>query len=286
MILPLPMRVQAVDVNCTAGPSHTPVDYSVKCYSIVAAQGGPAGTGTGPDLPRDGMVTFDVALPRGALGLQMRAVDLSDRSPPQFAPFPSFDIAGSAPLENGLAMCYGSERPHLLSSVGVSGFTSQCTTLSGGMSVLAWPDAESVSSVAGAVVTAANEFHLNFHRLAKSNVTGSSGGTAGWSHGLSGEISEVPAGFVGRTMVYYSGEGLNAAVDGWGTTLRQAYKTTKNDAEDLFLQTVSMWTDNVRRHFPRPRGVCARACGCVEWFRQYVQALSLPSRALTGKRYG
>ena len=27
-------------------------------------------------------------------------------------------------------------------------------------------------------------------------------------------------------MMYYSGQGITAAVDGWGTTLRQVYKTT------------------------------------------------------------
>lgn len=45
-------------------------------------------------------------------------------------------------------------------------------------------------------------------------------------------------------MMYYSGQGITPAVDGWGTTLRQVHKTTKQDAEDLFLQTVSYWTDN------------------------------------------
>ena len=33
-------------------------------------------------------------------------------------------------------------------------------------------------------------------------------------------------------------------MDGWGVTLRRAHNTTKRDAEDLFLQTLSLWTDN------------------------------------------
>jgi hypothetical protein len=44
--------------------------------------------------------------------------------------------------------------------------------------------------------------------------------------------------------VYYSGNGINAAFDGWGTRLRQKHNTTKQEDEDVFLQTLSLWTDN------------------------------------------
>lgn len=252
----------SVTLNCTAGVHQTPIRYSVKAYA--GAVGGQS-----PMPPGDGLLLFDVALPRGAAGLQMRPVDTSDWSPPQFAPFPAFD-ASSGPLADAVAMCFGSQRPHMFARPGVSALDARCTTLAGGMTVLGWPDAGSGTTVAGAVVTAANEFHLNFNRLS-SQAAGwharadrpaagegswgvSSGGTAAgpssrpvWSHGLSGEISSVPKGFVGRTMLYYSGAGINAAVDGWGTTLRVAYNSTKQDAEDVFLQTVSLWSDNVRR---------------------------------------
>jgi hypothetical protein len=195
------------------------------------------------------MVLFDVSFPGGAKGLQMRAVQVENRSPPQFAPFPAFNLdeAVSPALgEATLSMCFGSERPHLLAHNGVSAFPGQCTTLSGGMAVTAWATKNSPSGVAGAVWTAANQFHLNFHQV----VTAARGeddtvaASKVWTHGVSGEIASVPAGWEQRTMMYYSGQGINPAVDGWGTTLRQVHKTSKNDAEDLFLQTVSYWTDN------------------------------------------
>jgi hypothetical protein len=245
-------KYTSLSINCTAGTSNTPVDYAIKAYE--ASRPG--------SLPRgDGLVIFDVAMPRGGTGLRMRdfVAGSSDRSPPQFAPFPAFDLDASPALRSSVALCHGSERPHMLASEGVAEMSSQCTTLSGGMTTLGWTSEHSATSIAGAVVTAANEFHLSLNRLiaarprgtggshSESDDAGSAAGEGGgkvWSHGLSGEIDEVPAGFAGRTMLYYSGDGLNAAVDGWGTTLRQAYATEKQDNEDLFLQTVTLWTDN------------------------------------------
>jgi hypothetical protein len=236
-------KYNALALNCTVkDKTATLVDYSIKIYSV-------------PGYPVDTMVLFDVSFPGGASGLQMRAVQVEHRSPPQFAPFPAFDLGQSASPVLGkaaLAMCFGSERPHLLAFNGVSGFPGQCTTLSGGMAVTAWATKTSPSGVAGAVWTAANQFHLNFHQVVAAGAGASAqpepgGGAATskvWVHGVSGEISSVPAGWEQRTMMYYSGQGINPAVDGWGTTLRQVHKTTKNDAEDLFLQTVSYWTDN------------------------------------------
>ena len=245
-------KFTSLSINCTAGTSNTPVDYAIKAYYEEDRPG---------SLPRgDGLVIFDVALPRGGTGLRMRefVAGSSDRSPPQFAPFPAFDLDSSPALRSPVALCYGSERPHMLASKGVAEMSSQCTTLSGGMTALGWTSEHSATSIAGAVITAANEFHLSLNRLiaarpggagshSESDAAGNAAGEGSgkvWSHGLSGEIDEVPAGFVGRTMLYYSGDGLNAAVDGWGTTLRQAYATEKQDNEDLFLQTVTLWTDN------------------------------------------
>ena len=182
----------AVGLNCyitdgAAGRVATPppppptlVDYSVKVYAV-------------PGHPADTMVLFDVSFPGGAEGLKMREVEVNSRSPPQFAPFPQFNLseAASPALGNtALAMCYGSERPHLLAFNGVSGFPGQCNTLSGGMAVTAWRSTTSPSGVAGAVWTAANQFHLNFHQV----VAAGSRSSKTWVHGVSGEISSVPAG--------------------------------------------------------------------------------------------
>ena len=243
----------ATSINCSAAPpaaagaSTVAIDYTVKAYTAVGAEGAAK---AGAD---DGLVIFEVEMPGGGSGLRMRPVTTTDRAPPQFAPFPAFDLDASPALNSALAGCYGEERPHLGISNGVGGMSSQCTTLSGGMTVLGWADGHSPTSLAGAVVTAANEFHLSYNRL-QSNLTGAgapgasraraAGAGKVWSHGLSGEISAVPRGFVGQTMLYYSPKGLNAAVDGWGVSLRRAYKTTKKDAEDPFLQTLSVWTDN------------------------------------------
>lgn len=216
---------EAVGFNCTAGA--TPVNYVAKGYSEASRA-----------VDGDGLLVFEVAMPIGATGIQVQPFSPSERSPPQFAPFPSFDVLNSPPLVNGASMCYGSERPHMLVERGIAGLSAQCLTLSGGMTQLAWPDSASPTGMSGAVLTAANEFHLSLSRLTNTNRS------LIWSHGLSGEISEVPPGFAGQTMLYFSRMGMNAAVDGWGTTLRSAYKTVKKDKEDLFLQTLSLWTDN------------------------------------------
>jgi hypothetical protein len=243
--------VAPADTGMGVGAGTSAVDYSVKVYAVAGH-------------PTDTMVLFDVSFPGGAEGLRMRPVQVGNRSPPQFAPFPAFNLTQTVSPALGrdaLAMCYGSERPHLLAFNGVAGFPGQCNTLSGGMAVTAWPTPSSPSGMAGAVWTAANQFHLNFHQVvdapapvdltsAKRTDGGSvaiataTAATKVWVHGVSGEIASVPVGWEQRTMLYYSGQGINAAVDGWGTTLRQAHNTTKNDAEDLFLQTVSYWTDN------------------------------------------
>jgi hypothetical protein len=117
------------------------------------------------------MVLFDVTFPDGAKGLQMREIQVENRSPPQFAPYPAFklDQAISPALgkdalgKDALAMCYGSERPHLLAFNGVSSFPGQCNTLSGGMAVTAWPTESSPTGVAGAVWHGARFSTGNLH---------------------------------------------------------------------------------------------------------------------------
>eukprot|EP00035_Acanthoeca_spectabilis_P033311 m.22938 g.22938 ORF g.22938 m.22938 type:complete len:1111 (+) comp5887_c0_seq1:65-3397(+) len=65
-----------------------------------------------------------------------------------------------------------------------------------------------------------------------------------WTFGVSGEVASVPAGFTQTSVIVYSLDGLTAAVDSFGTTLRAGYNTTKKDDEDVFLATLSLWTDN------------------------------------------
>jgi hypothetical protein len=230
-VMPLQVPSSAIVINCTA--EGTPINFAVLGFK------GMAGSGAA-----DGLVVFEVSMPNGGTGLQMRtATPGGDSNPPQFAPYPAFDLSASAALDNAVSMCYGSERPHMLVENGVRAMPDQCMSLAGGMAGLAWPDGQSPSGLAGAITTAANEFHLSFHRIGEA--AGRGGTTVqAWTHGLSGEINEVPTGFAGQIMLYYSPNGINAAVDGWGTSLRQRYKTVKKDAEDPFLQTVSMWTDN------------------------------------------
>lgn len=65
-----------------------------------------------------------------------------------------------------------------------------------------------------------------------------------WSFGVSGEVESIPPDFRARTIMRLSLRGLNAAVDGWGSTLRAAYNTSKKTDEDLFATTLSVFTDN------------------------------------------
>jgi hypothetical protein len=53
---------------------------------------------------------------------------------------------------------------------------------------------------------------------------------------VSGEVASVPAGFRQRSVFVYSTQGINAAVDVFGATLRAGYNTSKADSEDVFLQ--------------------------------------------------
>ena len=61
-----------------------------------------------------------------------------------------------------------------------------------------------------------------------------------WSFGVSGEVESVPSGFRQRSVIVYSTNGINAAVDVFGATLRAGYNTSKADAEDVFLQTMTV----------------------------------------------
>eukprot|EP00038_Savillea_parva_P030019 m.74990 g.74990 ORF g.74990 m.74990 type:complete len:1118 (+) comp8955_c0_seq1:34-3387(+) len=65
-----------------------------------------------------------------------------------------------------------------------------------------------------------------------------------WSFGVSGEVQAVPFGFTQRSVFVYAQDGMNAAVDAFGATLRSGYKTAKKEDEDPFLATLSLWTDN------------------------------------------
>lgn len=73
-------QYDALNLNCTVdGKTKTLVNYSVKKYPV-------------PGYERDVLVIFDVSFPNGAQGTQMRAVQVESRSPPQFAPFPAFNL--------------------------------------------------------------------------------------------------------------------------------------------------------------------------------------------------
>ena len=63
------------------------------------------------------------------------------------------------------------------------------------------------------VFSSLNYFPLGIHNL----VDGV------WSAGLQGKLQTIPAGFVHSTILYRSGDGLNAALIGWGDILLRVY---------------------------------------------------------------
>ena len=179
----------SIAINCTA--NGTAVNFAVLGFP------GPAGSGE-----HDGLVVFEVSMPNGGTGLQMRTpTPGGDSNPPQFAPYPAFDLTASAALDDAVSMCYGAERPHMLVGNGVRAMPEQCMSLAGGMAGLAWPDDQSPSGLAGAITTAANEFHLSLHRIGEAADRGGTTVKEAWTHGLSGEINDVPPGFAGQVML-------------------------------------------------------------------------------------
>jgi hypothetical protein len=66
------------------------------------------------------------------------------------------------------------------------------------------------------------------------------------NHGIMGNVTEIPAGFNLKTMMYI-GDGINSAMSEWGTLLRDAYD--KPDllsarSRDMTLQYLGLSTDN------------------------------------------
>ncbi|CAH1786227.1 unnamed protein product [Owenia fusiformis] len=65
------------------------------------------------------------------------------------------------------------------------------------------------------------------------------------SWGLVGNVSVVPPGFKYETIIYYSDDGINKAMEGWGEMLRKKYnKNLDARNRDLTLNYLGYWTDN------------------------------------------
>lgn len=65
-----------------------------------------------------------------------------------------------------------------------------------------------------------------------------------WGFGVSGDVTSVPPGFTQDTLLVHSSLGPTAAWDEWGSSIRKAYNTTKKADEDVFLTSLTIWTDN------------------------------------------
>eukprot|EP00040_Diaphanoeca_grandis_P008597 m.45775 g.45775 ORF g.45775 m.45775 type:complete len:1168 (-) comp20058_c0_seq1:7-3510(-) len=65
-----------------------------------------------------------------------------------------------------------------------------------------------------------------------------------WGFGVSGQVGTLPAGFVQDTLVVHANTGPTAAWDEWGASIRKRWDTTKKADEDVFLTSLTIWTDN------------------------------------------
>merc|ERR1712166_877750 len=63
-----------------------------------------------------------------------------------------------------------------------------------------------------------------------------------WETGVSSELTELPVGFEHRTMLV-AANGITAALDKWGQTLRKVYNTSRM-SNDANVEYLSYWTDN------------------------------------------
>jgi hypothetical protein len=70
---------------------------------------------------------------------------------------------------------------------------------------------------------------------------GDAGDQRAWLHGVSGEITSLPAGFVHSTMLSL-GKGVTAGLQRWGAKMQKASQTTRST--DVALTHLSYWTDN------------------------------------------
>ncbi|ELT88611.1 hypothetical protein CAPTEDRAFT_195295 [Capitella teleta] len=63
--------------------------------------------------------------------------------------------------------------------------------------------------------------------------------------GIMGSVQSVPAGFHSQTIVYYSPNGINAAIEGWGLAMRTLYNKQSHYREsDVTVNYLSYWSDN------------------------------------------
>jgi hypothetical protein len=70
-----------------------------------------------------------------------------------------------------------------------------------------------------------------------------------WSHGVSGAVESLPAGFTHSTVLSAGGLGITAGLQKWGTTMYKAHNVTTvaRRQPDIGVSHLSYWTDNGAR---------------------------------------
>lgn len=120
-----------------------------------------------------GAISFELSLPQGANGTQVEPFAFGAYKPLQYAEFPSFtDVSTSNLWLKPLTLCYGGDKAHLFrADGGVAGMMNvDCGSLSGGASILGWPD-PSGFTIEALVTSAADNFQLNYQKISDTSLT-------------------------------------------------------------------------------------------------------------------
>ena len=149
----------SAELHCNVSTSKTPAVYSWRAYKSTAAD-----TVTGGER---GRIVMGLTLPRGANGTAAQPnFSVSNNSPIQFAPFPSWKIEGA--FASAAFLCYGGDKSHLFSlpSLKMSSKQPSCFALGNGPATLLWPESAAQTTFMSALVAGpASSFHLNYHTI-------------------------------------------------------------------------------------------------------------------------
>ncbi|XP_071111597.1 uncharacterized protein [Haliotis cracherodii] len=216
----------SLKLNATTG--HNGLDrlgqWQTTCYNMVAGASSIFGcfkTYISPNLP---IVIFQQIFPDGALNTSTGDPDKV------VSGFPSFQVPAAGPQLGYLSyggLMFGDEK-----TLGV--FTSDKAKLKSGLVsgplVLFDKDNNVVITAPFSQFMAASMFQDGDRKRV--------------SWGIFGGAEQLPVGYMYETIMYYSSDGINAAMSDWGSLMREYYgKDNAYRQSDLTLNYVGYWTD-------------------------------------------
>jgi len=171
----------------------------------------------------DHYVIFDQIFPQGAQGVS------SGNNKTVSTSFPSFSQTGGK-LATLQYMSFQGNMARPYYGVGLSSFIGGTN---GGVPTVFWDEYQT------AILSPMDNYFVGFHTY---NQTGLGNYLA---CGIQGAVQEIPSAFIHPTILYYSPNGMNATMYGWGEVLLQnTGKVRITPSGDFAISHLGYWTDN------------------------------------------